>query len=116
MAEESTGWRGVLDGLLGLASDYVSSSVRISVKTNYGPELPVARAALGDGGGSGSGAGGGAGVTGLLGLKAAVIVRNAQGDVIATYGEVPKTEVWRAVLAAALALGLVVLIVRGALK
>lgn len=109
-------WQGLLSGVLDLAGEYVSKGVRISIKTNFGPELPVATAALGNSGGAGGGGSRGAGIAGLLGFKAAVIVRDAQGETIATYGDPPKTEVWRALLAVAVVGGLAFLVIRGAVK
>jgi hypothetical protein len=115
MAEGASYFAGLLDRALGLARDYVGDGVRVSVKTNFGPELPVARAQLSSGGGAG-GEGSPGGISGLLGVKAAVIVRNKDGEILATYGEVPKTEPWRALVAILLVAGVGFLIVRGALK
>lgn len=105
----------LVDGLLGLAGDYLRGGLRVSVKTNYTPEIPVAGVALERGGSSSSSAG--RSLLGeLLGVKAAVIVRNAQGAVVTTIGEPPATSAWRAALALGLLAGVCFLLVRGALK
>jgi hypothetical protein len=113
----SGGFLGLLDGLLGAASDYVTDGVSIGVKTNYGPEIPVATAALGSSSSTGedSGAGGGF-LAGLFGVKAAVVVRNQRGEIISTFGQVPKTEPLRAVVVVLLIAGVAYLAVRGAIK
>ncbi len=54
--------------------------MRLSIKTNLGPELPVY-----DGDSAG-------GLVGLLGIKAGVIVRAKDGSVITTYGDPPPTD------------------------
>jgi hypothetical protein len=107
----------LLDDVLSIARGYVRGGVRIGIKTNLGPEIPVASASFnaGDGGEGGEGGGGG-GVAHLLGLRAAVVVRDAEGGVISTYGEPPKTDPVRAVVAAVLAAGLVFVIIRGLTK
>jgi hypothetical protein len=117
VSKASDGWRGLLDGLLGVASDYVGDGVSIGVKTNYGPEIPVATAALGSSSTSTGGESGGGGLLAtLFGVKAAVIVRNQSGEVISTFGEVPKTDPVRAVLVGLAIAGVIYLAVRGALK
>lgn len=106
-----------LDDILGIARSYVAGGgVRVSVKTNFGPELPVYAGQLDRGGGASGGQGGGFSISRLVGLKAAVIVRDGRGATIATYGDYPATEPLRAVLAL-LALGaLGFVLVRGVLK
>ncbi len=116
MSKVTSPWADLFGGLLGVAREYVSDEVRISVKTNYGPEIPVATAALSSGDGGSSGQARGGIVAELLGVKAAVIVRNAAGDTISTFGEVPKTDPVRLCVALAIVGGLAWLIVRGALK
>ena len=107
----------LLDSALGLARGYVrGGGIVVAVKTNYGPELPLFRAALGRAGAGQGEAGEGGGLGALVGLKAAVIVRDGHGATLATYGDPPPTEPLRAIAAALLAGGLVFLILRGALK
>lgn len=72
-----------------IAGDYLRSGVRVSVKTNYGPELPIFSGSAEGGSGSSGGGRGGFGLGKLIGFKAAVIVRNRDGHVIATYGGTP---------------------------
>lgn len=68
--------------LIDLAGDIVrSGGVRVSVKTNLGPEIPVF-----------NGTGQGGGIARALGLEAGVIVRDRNGRVIATHGDPPPTE------------------------
>lgn len=107
-----SGVRGLLDGLLGVAGEYVSQGVRISVKTNVTPEISLGTASLGGGASTDSG-GGGFSLGALIGIKAAVIVRDASGNVIATYGEPPPLDPVRVVVAIGLAAGLVYLVARG---
>lgn len=104
-----------LDDILGIARSYVAGGgVRVSVKTNFGPELSVYAGELSRG--ASGGQGGGFSLSRLVGLKAAVIVRDGRGATIATYGDYPATEPLRAVLAL-LALGaLGFVLVRGVLK
>lgn len=112
----SSGWQDLLGGLVGVAREYVADGVRVSIKTNYTPEIPVATAELvaGDRGG---GAVARRSVLGeLLGVKAAVIVRNQRGDIISTFGQAPKTDPVRVIVALALVGGVLFLLVRGALK
>lgn len=105
-----------LDDAFGLARGYVrGGGLVVAVKTNYGPELEIGRATLAREG-ERQGGTGGAGLGALVGLKAAVIVRDGQGATLATYGDPPPTEPLRAIAAALLAGGLVFLILRGALK
>lgn len=105
-----------LDDVLGIARSYVAGGgVRVAVKTNFGPELPVYAGELSRSGGASSGGQGGA-LSRLVGLKAAVIVRDGRGATLATYGDYPATEPLRAVLAL-LALGaLGFILVRGVLR
>lgn len=98
--------QNLLEGALDIAGDYVRTGVRVSIKTNLGPEIPVYS---GDAGSSS----GGASIAKLLGLRAGVIVRDARGGEIARLGDVAPTEPLKAVLAALVAAGLVFVIVRG---
>lgn len=105
----------ILDSVFGLARGYVrGGGLVVAVKTNYGPELPLFKAAIARGQGGPGDGGGGLGA--LVGLKAAVIVRDGHGATLATYGDPPPTEPLRAIAAALLAGGLIFLILRGALK
>lgn len=108
------------DEVLGIADDYVrSGGVRINVKTNLGPEFTVATSSITSGGGAtGSGGGGSSsdGLLGLLGVRAAVIVRDRSGHRLATYGEVPATQPWRVAALVGVVALVTVLIVRGAIK
>lgn len=74
----------VRERLTEAANDYVTGgNVKLSVKTNYGPEVPLYS------GSDGSEAGG---VASMLGIKAQIIVRDKEGKVITTYGEPAPTE------------------------
>jgi hypothetical protein len=90
--------------------------VRLSIKTNYTPEIPIATAELTAGDRGGGSAGRRSVVAELLGVKAAVIVRNQRGEIISTFGQAPKTDPVRAILALLIAGGVLFLLVRGALK
>lgn len=106
----------LVDTVFNLARGYVrGAGVVVSVKTNYGPELALFRAALARSS-EGQGEGSGGGLGSLVGLKAAVIVRDGHGATLATYGDPPATEPLRALAAALLAGGVIFLILRGALK
>lgn len=106
----------LLDDAFSLARGYVrGGGLVVAVKTNYGPEIELGRATLARGSDS-QGGEGGAGLGALVGLKAAVIVRDGHGATLATYGDPPPTEPLRALAAALLAGGLIFLILRGALK
>jgi hypothetical protein len=100
----------LFSGVLDIAGDYVRSGIRVSVKTNLGPEIPIYSGGLQGADGSGSGGGG---LGGLLGIKAAVVVRDASGNTISTIGQVPATDPVRAILAALVLAGLVFVIYRG---
>ena len=110
----ASGVRGLLDGLLGIADDYINQSVSISVKTNFAPEISLGRASLG--GGASDPGGGGISLGSLIGFKAAVIVRDADGRELSTFGEPPPTEPVRVALVLVIVAGLAYLVVRGALK
>lgn len=91
----------LLDQLGALASDY-AGSLRVSVKTNLGPEITVT--------------GQGSGLADALGLKAAVIIRDAHGRRVAGYGDPPATDPVRVAVLVALA-GLVgYVLLRGVFK
>ena len=109
MADSSA--EALLSSVLGFARDYAGENLSIAIKTNLGPEFTVASAnILGSGGGLG-GSDGIKGQGGLLGLKAAVIVRDSHGRSVAHFGDAPPTEYWRLILlivAGALVLGLAV--------
>ena len=94
----------IAEEVIDLAGDYVrGGGLRVSVKTNLGPELPVY-----NGGSSG-------GLIDLLGIKAGVIVRGKDGGVIASYGDPPPTEPIKVVLLA-LVVGLIgIALIRGVL-
>lgn len=92
-------WEQFADGVLGLAGDYVrSGGVSIAVKTNFGPEIKLASSSIAPSGAPGGGGGdGGGGVLDLLGVRAAVVVRDRSGKRIAGYGDYPATEPLRVV-------------------
>lgn len=93
----------LLGEVSGIAADYVrTGGVRVSVKTNLGPEIPVYSGS----GGSGSN---------LLGIKAGVIVRNRDGGVIATYGDPPATDPIRVAMLVLVVTLLGIALVRGVL-
>lgn len=91
-----------------LLSGYVESGgLRVSVKTNYGPEIPVY---------SGKSSGGSSPVAALIGFKAQVIVRDAKGKVVQTMGDPVPTD-WVRVLTASLLLSAIaIVVVRGVIK
>ncbi len=106
----------LLNGALGIANQYVQQGITVSVKTNYGPPIQVYQgAADGSSGGSSGGSGGGGGgvVSKLIGLKAAIIVQDASGNVLATYGTPPATDPVRVAVLLALVAGLGYIIIRG---
>jgi hypothetical protein len=113
VSEAADYWQGLLGDVMDIAGDYVKSGVRVSIKTNLGPEIPVFTGSMD---GSTGSSGGGFSVSKLLGLKAAVVVRDAKGGVIANLGSPPATEPLKAIVAALLIAGLVVLIVRGVVR
>lgn len=96
-----------LVGILGHAAGDVlaSGAVRVALKTNLGPELEVA-----------GGPRDGGGIAAALGIKSALIVRDAQGRELYVHGQVPATNY----LLVAVLLGAVAfvgfLLVRGVLK
>jgi len=93
------------DGLTNLASEYVTSGgLRVSVKTNMGPEIPVF-----------SGDQSGGGIVSALGIKAGVIVRNNRGEVVTTYGDPPPTDPVKVALLVGVGMALAVVIIRGVL-
>lgn len=98
-------FQDLTEGVLSIAGDYVrGGGVQVSVKTNLGPEIPIA--APGDGQG-------GSPIADLVGLQAAVIVRNRDGEVITAYGDPPATDPVRAAAVALIVGGLVFVLVRG---
>lgn len=80
-----------------------TGGVRVSIKTNLGPEIPVSL-----GGSQAEGEGGG-----LLGFKAAVIIRDRKGQTVARYGKVPETEPFKVILLLAPLAILGLVLVRG---
>lgn len=103
----------MLDDVLDIARSYVAGGgIQVAVKTNFGPELPVYTGELRRGS-QGTGQGGGFSLSRLVGLKAAVVVRDGRGATLATYGEYPRTEPLRAVLALAALAGLGFILIRG---
>lgn len=94
----------VLDQVIDLAGDYVNSGgLRVSVKTNLGPAIPVY---------SGQRQGG---LAAMLGLKAGVIVTDRNGKEVARYGAPPPTEPIKVILVAVLVGLLGLALVRGVL-
>lgn len=106
----------LLGDVVELAGEYTRGRLRVSVKTNYGPELPVFGASLSRGQGGGVSGADGFSLSRLLGFRAAVIVRDASGRTLATYGEPPATEPLRVALLVAVLAGLAFVFVRGVLK
>lgn len=89
-----------------LAGDIVrSGGVRVYVKTNLGPEVAVT--------GTGNAQ---RGLLDLLGLKAAVVVRDRDGRRIAGYGDPPATDPFRVALLVTVAGALGFVLLRGVLK
>lgn len=99
----------LLTGLVGIARDYVRSEVRVTVESNLLPPLPVYS---GSAGSTGQGGGGLAGIVKLLGLRGGVVVRNAQGNVLAKFGDPTPLDPVRAGLIALGLVGLGYLLVR----
>lgn len=98
-----------LGDLQGLLSGYLEGGgLRVYVKTNYGPEIPIYAGGKSDGGGS---------VVGdLVGVRAQVIVRDAKGKTIKTIGDPAPTDPIRVTVLLAI-LGLVgFVVVRGVIK
>ena len=96
--------RDLFDDTLDIARDYVrSGGVRVAVKTNLGPEIPVY---VGSGDRRGN----------PLGIKAGVIVRDRDGNVISQFGEPPATEPLKVFLLLAVVSVVGFVIVRGVLK
>jgi hypothetical protein len=95
---------GVIGRVTGSAIQ--SSGVRVSVKTNLGPEFTVwdgpAKA--------------GAGLAQSIGIRGAVIVRDAQGNVLFTHGEPPETNLLLSAIFFSVAAYIGFLIWRGATK
>jgi hypothetical protein len=104
--------KALLESFVSLAGDAVGGALRVSVKTNYGPEFEVAQVSLG-GSGAQSPSSSTGGISGILGVKAAVIVRDAQGRVVANFGDPPPTDPVRVALALGAAVLVLVLIGRG---
>ena len=97
-------WQDLVEDAADIAGDYLrSGGIRVNVKTNLGPELTVY---------DGKPKRGGLGSF----VRAQVIVRQADGDAIATYGEPAPTEPLKviALVAAVSLIGLV--LIRGVLK
>ncbi len=70
----------LLTGIIGIARDYVSSEIRVTVETNMLPAVTVYSGAQGAGGGV-------SGLASALGIRGGVVVRNARGDVLARFGD-----------------------------
>lgn len=85
-----------------LAGQALRGGLKVSVKTNLGPELAVS--------------GQGRGLAEALGIKAAVIVRDRDGRQLVTYGTPPATEPLRVALLAIIAGALGWLFIRGVLR
>ena len=100
--DEQPGYLQALSGeLLNIARESVTSGgVRVYVKTNYGPEVPLT-------GGTGPN------LASILGIKAAVVVRDKRGNRIAGYGDYPATDVLKVSILFGSALALVWLAWRG---
>lgn len=109
-------WEQFADGVLDLAGDYVrSGGVSIAVKTNYGPEVKLASSSIAPSGAPGGGGGGG-GVLDLLGVRAAVVVRDRDGKRLASYGDYPPTEPLRVLGLVVVVALLGVVLVRGVMR
>ena len=95
-------FQDVLTDITGLARDFVSSGgLRVSVKTNLGPEIPVF---------TGQGQGG---LAELIGFEAGVIVRDREGNLVTTYGNPPATDYVKAAILAGASLAIIVILIRG---
>ena len=98
----------LLNAALGFVRDYAAENLHVSLRTNVLPEFQVSTIDL-----LGGDSPAGDGVLDLLGLKAAVIVRDTRGRTVASFGEPPAIDPLRvALLLASIAL-VVGLIVRG---
>lgn len=71
----------LLSGLTDVARDYLRTGVRVTLETNVLPALTVYS------GGGGQQHGGAVGLGKLLGIRGGIVVRNAQGGVLARFGE-----------------------------
>lgn len=92
----------VLD-ILGQSFNSYRGGLRVSLKTNLGPEIPLYT----------PGTDSGPGILPALGIKYALIVRDASGAVVTTYNDPPPTDpLKQAILWAALA-GAAFVLIRG---
>ena len=110
--------QSLLSSGLGIAEGYVAGGISVSVKTNYGPEIPIYSGAMS--GGASTGAGGTPSspslLSTLLGLKAAVIVRDATGRTLTTFGTPPATDPVRVGVALGIVALVALIMFRGVLK
>lgn len=87
------------------AQGYVTGGgVRVYLKTNLGPEVPLY-----------TGASDGPGLLSALGIETGLIVRDAQGNIVTTYNDPPETDPIKAGLVLAALAGAVFLLMRGAM-
>jgi hypothetical protein len=107
-----TATQRLLGDLLGFAAE-ATGRLAVSVKTNLGPEFGVGTVDLGGGSSSSTDSRSSAGVTGLLGVKAAVILRDDRGRIVANFGDPPATDYARVLLLGALAVALLLLVAKG---
>lgn len=99
-----------LGDLQKLAGSYLDQGgLQVFVKTNYGPEIPIYT-------GKDKNAGQGNPIAELIGLRAQVIVKDAKGKTVTTYGDAAPTDMAR-VLVVLSVLGLIgFVVVRGVIK
>ncbi len=106
----------LLSSAVGIADQYVTNGVTVSIKTAYGPPLAVYHGGLS--GASSAGAGGAqasssSGILKSIVGPAAIIVTDDTGRTIATYGTPPATSYIRIGIALALAGLVLAVFIRG---
>lgn len=84
----------ILTGLIDIGRDYLRTGVRVTLESNVLPPVTVYS------GGSSSSTGGAVGLGKLLGIRAGIVVRNAQGKELARIGEPSSVEPLRLALLA----------------
>jgi hypothetical protein len=95
-----------LQGLLGIARDTVGR-LDVSIKTNYGPEIPIPTSSDGQPPGL---------FTRLIGFRGGIIIRNSRGEIIETVGDPAPTEPLRVAALIAVASLAGFALVRGIIK
>lgn len=97
----------LVTGLVDLARDYVRSEITVTLESNILPPVTIYRGGMAKGGGVG-----GAGLADALGVRGGVVVRNAQGQKLASFGDPAPLDYARALLVGAVLAGGVYLLLR----